>query len=255
MSRIITLTTDFGIKDHYAGSMKGAALSVNPGATIVDITHEIPKFDILCGAFSLGECCRHFPKGTIHIAVVDPGVGSARKPIAVDADGDIFIGPDNGIFTFILREAKRRRAFEISNPKFMSSSVSQTFHGRDIFAPAAAHISLGAGIEDLGGIVEKTAEISIPKPRIRGGEILGEVIYTDSFGNLVTNIPSIAIPRGARIYAGDSPALIEGVSKSYAEVGRGELLAIIGSGGFLEISVNQGRASDVIGGKSIRVLI
>ncbi|MER3447324.1 MAG: hypothetical protein C4291_10995 [Candidatus Dadabacteria bacterium] len=244
MKRIITLTTDFGIKDHYIGAMKGVILSINRDVSIVDITHQIPPQDISSGAFTIRNFYRYFPQGTIHVAVIDPGVGTERKPIAIEADGYIFIGPDNGIFTFVYRESKSFNVFEISNFKYVLPNVSHTFHGRDIFAPAAAHISLGITPKDLGEVVKEPVMISIKEPEVRGEEIIGEFIYKDSFGNLISNIPAELIKPGSRVYIGKK--VINGISKSYAEAQRGELIAIIGSSGLLEISVNQGRASDVI---------
>jgi S-adenosylmethionine hydrolase len=244
MRHVVTLTTDFGIKDHYVGAMKGVMLSINPDILIVDITHQIPPQHIFSGAVTLRNFYRYFPRGTIHVAVIDPGVGSRRKPIALEVDGYIFVGPDNGIFTFVCSESKSAKVFEISNPKYVLPNVSHTFHGRDIFAPAAAHISLGASLEGLGKRVKKPVTISIKEPKIRSDEIIGEFIYIDSFGNLISNIPAKMIKAKSRIYLGKR--IINGISKSYADAQEGELLAIVGSSGLLEISVNQGRASDLI---------
>ncbi|HEX3033997.1 MAG TPA: SAM-dependent chlorinase/fluorinase [Thermodesulfobacteriota bacterium] len=244
MKRIITLTTDFGVKDHYVGVMKGVILSINPDALIVDITHEIPPHDVLKGAFTLRNFYRYFPEGTIHVVVIDPGVGSQRKPVAVEAEGNIFVGPDNGVFTFVYSGSKSFKVIEISNPIYTLADVSSTFHGRDIFAPVAGYISMGAPIEDLGKEVWSPVKLPIKEPQIRGNEIIGEVVYTDHFGNLVTNIPHDLVKSGSKIYIGKD--MIKGISRSYSEVPEGELLAIIGSSGFLEISVNQGRASDMI---------
>jgi S-adenosylmethionine hydrolase len=244
MKRIITLTTDFGLQDHYIGAMKGVILAINPDVTIVDITHKVPRQDIFKGAFILRNFYRYFFRGTIHIVVVDPGVGGGRKPIALEADDNIFIGPDNGVFTFVYRESRSVRSFEISNPKYILPDLCSTFHGRDIFAPAAAHVSLGISMEDLGKNVKKPVTISIKKPEAQGDVIIGEVIYTDHFGNLITNIPADLIKPRSRIYIGET--IINGISKSYADVPKGVLLASFGSSGFLEISVNQGRASEVI---------
>jgi S-adenosylmethionine hydrolase len=254
MKGVITLTTDFGIKDHYVGAMKGVILSINPDALIVDITHEIPPHDVFKGAFALRNFYRYFPKGTIHIVVVDPGVGSRRKPIAVEADGNIFVGPDNGVFTFVYFESKYFKAIEISNPIYTLTDVSSTFHGRDIFAPAAGYLSMGARIEGLGEEIRNPVKLPVKEPQIRGNEIIGEVIYTDHFGNLVTNIPHDLVKPGSKIYIGKN--IIKGISRSYSEVPEGGLLAIIGSSGFLEVSVNQGRASDVVdlGDRTIIVL-
>lgn len=244
MSPIITLTTDFGLKDHYVGAMKGVILSINPAARIIDISHEIPPHDIFKGAFTLRNFYRYFPKETIHVAVVDPGVGSTRKAIALEVDGNIFVGPDNGVFTFIYRESKSYSIYEIKNPKYILSDISFTFQGRDIFAPVAAHLSLGVSVGDLGKRLRKPVELPIKESEVRRDEIIGEVIYIDSFGNLVTNIPAELVKSGSRIYIGKR--IIKGLSKSYADVIKGKLLAIVGSSGFLEISVNRGRACDVI---------
>jgi S-adenosylmethionine hydrolase len=245
MKCIITLTTDFGLKDHYVGAMKGVILSINSDALVTDVTHEIPPHDVFNGAFTLRNFYRYFPEGTIHVVVIDPGVGGKRKPIAVKADKNIFVGPDNGVFTFIYSESNSVKVFEISNPRYILANLSSTFHGRDIFAPAAAHLSLNVPIEDLGERVKKPVKLPIKEPEIRENEIIGEVIYVDRFGNLVTNIPDYLSKPGSKIYVGKN--IIKSISGSYSDVPKGELLAVIGSSGFLEISVNQGRASDVIG--------
>ena len=244
MKRIITLITDFGLKDHYVGAMKGVILSINPDAIITDITHEIPPQDIFNAAFILRNLYHYYPKGTIHIVIVDPGVGGKRKPIAVEADKNIFLGPDNGILTFIYLESKSVRVFEISNSKYTLPKLGSTFDGRDVFAPTAAHLSLGVPVDDLGGQVKKPVKLQIKEPVVRGSEIIGEVIYIDSFGNLITNIPAQLIKPESRVYIGGE--VIKGISQSYAEVPKGELLAIIGSAGLLEISVSHGSALDVI---------
>jgi len=250
--RIITLTTDFGLKDHYVGAMKGVILSMNPDALITDITHEIPPHDVFKGAFALRNFYRYFPRGTIHVAVIDPGVGNRRKPVAVEADGNIFVGPDNGVFTFIYRESKSFRVFEITDSKYFLSDVSFTFHGRDIFAPVAAYLSLGVSVERLGKRMKKPLTLRIKEPEIRKGEIIGKVIYVDSFGNLITNIPAGLIKPESTICIGKR--VINGISKSYADVPEGRFLAVIGSSGLLEISINQGRACDVIkAGEELRV--
>jgi hypothetical protein len=254
MGSIITLTTDFGSKDHYAGAMKGVILSINPDVTITDITHEIPPHDVFKGAFTLRNFYRYFPRQTIHVAIVDPGVGGRRKAIALEADGHIFVGPDNGVFTFIYRESKPYRVHEIKSPKHTLSDISRTFHGRDIFAPVAAHLSLGVSVEDLGKELRKPIELPIKEPALRRDEIIGEVIHIDSFGNLVTNIPAELLKSGSRIHIGER--IIRGISTSYSDVPKGKLLAIVGSSGFLEISVHLGRACDVIKGRDeVRVEI
>jgi Uncharacterized conserved protein len=253
VKRIITLTTDFGLKDPYVGAMKGVILSINSDILITDITHEIPSYDVFKGAFALRNFYRYFPEGTIHVVVVDPGVGGRRKPIAVEADEGMFVGPDNGIFSFIYSESKTVKVVEISNPRYVLANVSSTFHGRDIFAPAAAHLSLGVPVDNLGEKVANPVKLPIKEPEVRENEIIGEIIYTDNFGNLVSNIPDDLIKPGSRIYVGKS--IIKGTSKSYSDVPKGELLAIIGSSGFLEISVNQGRASEVIDAEKSTIIV
>lgn len=253
MKRIITLITDFGLNDHYTGAMKGVIYSINPDAKIVDITHNIPRQDVFRGAFILRDAYCFFPKGTIHVVVVDPGVGSKRRSITVKADQNLFVGPDNGLFSFIYKESKSVKINEIANPKFFLPETSNTFHGRDIFAPVAAHLSLGVSMGELGNEVLDQVKLEIVDPEVYGDEIIGGVIYEDSFGNLITNIPARMIKSGSRICI--DKWVIERVSKSYSEVQRGELLAIVGSSGHLEFSVNQGRASDLIRSKSSRVYI
>jgi S-adenosylmethionine hydrolase len=244
MNRIITLTTDFGNRDHYVGSMKGVIYTINPDVIITDITHGIPAHDIFSAAFTLRSFIPYFPKETIHIVVVDPGVGSDRKPIVLEADENFFVGPDNGVFTYVMLEAESFRAYEISNPKYFLSGVSFTFHGRDIFAPSAAHISLGVSVRSLGKRLLNPFMLEIREPEIGKDETIGEVIYEDTFGNLITNIPGSMVGSNSTLYVCD--ILINGVCKSYSEAQEGELLAVIGSSGFLELSVYRGRASDLI---------
>lgn len=244
VKRIITLTTDFGMHDHYVGSMKGVILGINNEAKIVDITHELPKYDIFKAAITVQNCYKYFPKETIHVVVVDPGVGSSRKPIALQTEHGIFIGPDNGVFSFILEQDEESNVLEITNSEYMLNIVSNTFHGRDIFAPVAAHLSLGIDTSKMGKRVNSPVLLDINKPRVNDNEIIGEVIYTDSFGNLITNIHIYMIESFKEILIGEH--VIDTVAKSYQDVEKGKLLAIIGSSGFLEISVNQGNAADLI---------
>lgn len=241
MRRLITLTTDFGLQDHYTGVMKGVIYSINPDVKIVDISHNVPAHDILRAALMLRNSYAFFREGTIHIVVVDPGVGGKRIPIVVEASGQLFIGPDNGVFSCIYEEDPGFRARKIENPLLMLKAVSHTFHGRDVFAPAAAHFSKGFRVEDAGSVVETPVKLQIPKPEATANTIRGCVLYADGFGNLITNIPSHLAVRARKILI--SGVSIDGVSKSYDEVERGELLAIIGSSSFLEISVNRGSAA------------
>lgn len=253
MKNLITLMTDFGSRDHYAGVMKGVILGINPNARIVDITHEVEKYNIFEAAFKLLSYYAYFPRGTVHVVVVDPGVGGRRRPIAVETDGYFFVGPDNGVFSPVLHSMDNPRVVEITNAAYMPGIVSGTFHGRDIFAPAAAHISSGVGICELGGLAAEPVSLDLTEPTVNGNEISGVVLYEDSFGNLVTNIPGGAIKPGSRVYV--DGYVLDRISGSYGEAGKGELLAIIGSAGLLEISVNQGSAKDFLGAKRVSVRV
>lgn len=253
MRNLITLLTDFGSKDHYAGVMKGVILGINPDARIVDITHEVEKYNICEAAFMLKSYYRYFPPGTVHMAVVDPGVGGPRRPLALEAGGYFFVGPDNGIFSPVIGSVDNARAVEITNSAYMLGGVSATFHGRDIFAPAAAHLSSGMDICRLGGPAAEPVALDIPKPSVNGNEISGAVLYEDSFGNLVTNIPGSSIKPGSRVHV--AGYVLDGISGSYGEAAKGGLLAIIGSTGLLEISVNQGSAKELLGNKRVSVRV
>jgi len=250
---IITITTDFGNTDHYVGAMKGVILSINPGAIIVDITHEVEHYNIFQAAFVIRNIMDYFPENTVHLVVVDPGVGSNRRPIAVEAYGSIFVGPDNGIFSFVYSESEEYRVFEIENADYMHKSVSNTFHGRDIFAPAAAKLSMTNAIDEIGREVIDPVTCGLDKPIVSDRKIFGSILYVDSFGNLVTNISSDLVSGIPTIRIGERT--IYGVSQSYSESKKGEILAIKGSSGFIEISVNQGRASDYFEIKNLKIEI
>lgn len=242
--RLITLTTDFTLKNHYVGVMKGVIKSINPEAEIIDLCHDVPAYDIRAAALTLRDSHAFFPPGAIHIVVVDPGVGGERKAIAVQAAENFYIGPDNGVFTYVYKSDPSYQAFEITNGEYMLSTVSGTFHGRDIFAPAAAHLSLGVDVKSLGDPIQNVVRLQIVEPELSGGIVRGKVLYVDSFGNLITDIPEQLLDRNTIIKIGSYT--INGVSGSYSEAREGEMLAIIGSSGYLEISVNKGRADDRI---------
>ena len=249
-ARVITLMTDFGTSDHYVGVMKGVILNINPQVQIVDITHTIPPQDIHAAAFLIDSAYRYFPPGTIHVIVVDPGVGSERRAIVCRTETAYFVCPDNGILTHILRNEERIRTVAVENSDYFLPQVSNTFHGRDIFAPIAAHLSPGIGIDKLGGPVAEPVQLPIPKPQVTDKAIIGQVIWIDSFGNLVTNISheileSLEGGSGVVIHAGS--AKVNHLNRSYAESAVGEALAIIGSFNRLEISINQGNAAQTLG--------
>lgn len=255
MRRIITLTTDFGSSDHYVGAMKGVMLSVNENVHPVDITHCIESHDVRAASFVIGNSYRYFPKNTVHLVVVDPGVGSRRRPVALFADGHFFVGPDNGVFSSVVSCCGDLSAREIKNRDYFLKEVSSTFHGRDIFSPVAAHLSLGVSLSQVGPQIRDLEILPSGGYSVNGAEIRGTVIYTDKFGNLVTSIPTEAVSDGARasITVGDKQ--VAGISESYSSVEPGEIVVVGGSVGYIEISVNQGRACDVFGEVPSEVII
>ena len=255
--RVIALLTDFGLKDHYVGVMKGVILRINPEARIVDISHDLPSQGVLDAYFLLSNTYRYFPDGTIFLTVVDPGVGSDREILAVEADTHVFLAPDNGILGFLEKEGNIRRSVYVRERKYAFSPVSNTFHGRDIFAPAAAHLSLGLDLEKLGPVAERIQRIDAPSPRVtREGVIMGEVVSIDHFGNLVTNIPGEQLASADTVEIRIGKATIPGLSRSYKEGKAGQLIALVGSTGNLEVSVNKGDARKKTGaevGSAVRV--
>ena len=249
---IITLLTDFGLKDPYVASMKGVILSINPECTLVDITHQVSPYDIKEGAFILAQAYSTFPKGTIHLSVVDPGVGSPRKPILFVTKNYFFIGPDNGLFTFALKREKLKKVIALGKMEFFLPEVSPTFHGRDLFAPVAAHLSFGIAPESFGRVIKSWNEISFPEPVLRQEKLIGEVVHIDTFGNLVCNIDYKNLLK----FSKTRPFVIKigkrtmrGLKKGYWEGRKDEPMALIGSGGFLEISVREGNAQRLLKAK------
>ena len=246
-SGIITFTTDFGTRDPYAAMMKGVVLGVNPRAAIVDITHEIPPHDIVNGAFTLLRAYRYFPEGTVHVAVIDPGVGGHRKNIAVGVDGHLFVGPDNGLFAEIVASDDNHEIRHIQNPSFMRDVVSDTFHGRDVFAPCAAHLSIGVALSETGPLVKRFSRLDYPKITRRGNVLEGEVLTVDTFGNLITNISKrdfAAFTGSKNVEIAFCAERFDSVCTNYSEVESGQPLVLFGSSEFLEISMNEGNAAD-----------
>lgn len=248
-NRIITLLTDFGTKDHYVASLKGVILGINPQCTLVDITHQISPQDMEEGAFILANAYAYFPRGTIHLAVVDPGVGGPRRPILVETENYIFVGPDNGLFTMALKREKVKQAVILKKERYFLPHLSETFHGRDLFAPVAGHLSLGVNPARFGDRIESWKELPFSKVSIIGDELIGEIIYIDAFGNLVSNVDEGQLAE----FAGKGAIIvrigekgIEGLKKGYWEGKKGELIALIGSGGFLEISAREGSARKML---------
>ncbi|NWF77667.1 MAG: SAM-dependent chlorinase/fluorinase [Chloroflexi bacterium] len=277
MSSIITLTTDFGYDDPYVAAVKGAILSVNPEATIIDISHSIEPQNILQGAFILSIAYRYFPKQTIHMAIVDPGVGSQRQGIIVKTPSAFFVAPDNGILSYIIDDLipvesrplieqthdlqeivfkKGLEAAAITDPRFWRHPVSSTFHGRDVFGPVAAGLSLGISIYEFGEKINSLHILPIPKPSLDPqGNLAGQVLHIDRFGNLITNIKNADLP-GKDVVVDVAGHRIQGISDYYAQ-NKG-IMAIIGSSGYLEISLRDGSACDFLGlavGDEVKVIL
>jgi len=239
---IITLTTDFGAADWFVGTMKGVILGLEPRAQIVDITHEVPAGDIRAGAFALAASCKFFPKRTVHVAVIDPGVGSRRRAIAVQTGNYLFIGPDNGVLSLALSREKIMAIHQITNAQLFLRPVSNTFHGRDIFAPVAARLSKGLALRKVGSSIKEFVKLSFPEPQHAGNSIKGEIAYIDHFGNAITNIGNamLASPtKGLREIVLRGKRLCE-FQPFYQAVPLGNALAVPGSSGFLELAVNGG---------------
>jgi S-adenosyl-L-methionine hydrolase (adenosine-forming) len=252
LAAILTLTTDFGLSDHYVGTMKGVILGICPQARLVDISHQVPPFAITEGAYLLSQTYRYFPKGTVHLVVVDPGVGSKRRPIVAEAAGQFFVAPDNGVLSAIyVREKHAVRLLE--NEEYFHHPVSRTFHGRDIFSPVAAHLAAGVSAKRLGKIIRDYVQSGFARPRRAAKDRWdGHILHIDSFGNIVTNFHSDEIPhlteRPLTVQVGRR--MVRRRARNYAERPAGELFAIVGSGGYLEVSVNQGSAAKVLGCES-----
>jgi S-adenosylmethionine hydrolase len=239
---LVSLLTDFGLADTYVGQVKAAILSNCPQATIVDLTHAVPPQDVFAGAFSLWSSVDVFPSDSVHLAVVDPGVGSPRRGVALrSVRGDVFVGPDNGL---LLPAARRlggiAHAVELSRPEFWRAHASSTFHGRDIFGPVAGHLARGASLEDLGPEVSELVNLTLPEPEGPNGQ----VIHVDTYGNLVTNLPASNLPARFRLRVAEYEVPS---APYYAAVEPGALLALVGSAGLLEISARDANAAAITG--------
>ncbi len=259
---VVTLLTDFGYRDWYVGSMKGVILRLAPRCTIVDITHEIPPGDVFRGALVLREACKFFPPLSVHVAVVDPGVGTCRKAIVARGGNMFFVGPDNGVLSMAVELFEDKEVRAIEREDLFLGPVSETFHGRDVFAPIAAYLAKGGEMMSLGRTLSEWERIPIPEITYMEGGLEGQVLYVDRFGNGVSNIPEkelrkIGEPGSLRVRVEGSPYTLL-IRKTYGEVPQGSPLALVGSSGFLEVAVNGGDASKLLGlepGKTrIRVL-
>jgi S-adenosylmethionine hydrolase len=246
---LITLTTDFGTSDHFVGTMKGVILGIAPKVTIVDITHEIRPYDVNAAAHEIAQSWKYFPKGSIHVAIVDPGVGSDRRPILVEAERHFFIGPDNGLFSRIY-DATRHKVRIISNPRVMLKQISRTFHGRDIFAPAAAHLASGKTPSQFGELIrDYVRPLTLGPSQIGEHAWRGTILKVDRFGNLITNFSADTFAsmktRPFEVRLGRTR--IRRLALNYAETQPGELFVIEGSSGYLEIGANQASACSQTG--------
>lgn len=246
----MTLITDFGLRDEYAGAMKGAILKVNPRCLVIDVAHRIEPQDVLRAAFVLKNTYPYYPTGTVHVVVVDPGVGTRRRPVILQKGGHFFVGPDNGVFTFVLSASGKTAGYEITKREFFLSPLSETFHGRDLFAPVAGHLSLGQDPKRLGVRAAGFARAEWPRPQLKGGKLLGRILFSDSFGNLITNIsreeygPLIA---GRPLRIKGKGWRIDGLHRTYGQGKTGQAVALFGSSGLLEIAVYRGSAKKDLG--------
>jgi S-adenosylmethionine hydrolase len=248
MVAIITLTTDFSLIDGYVAAVKGVILSINPQATVIDITHQIPPQNINQAAFVLSTVYNYFPSQTVHLVIIDPGVGTQRRAIILKTSQYYFIAPDNGVLSYVIRQFSTKlelksdlAAVSITNPKYWRSPVSHTFHGRDIFATVAAHLSLGVPIEEFGETISSITILPFAEIHTAPDDsIIGHVIHIDSFGNLITNIEEIDLSGGELTILIGSQT-IKGLSRTYVEGGK--LVALIGSSGYLEIALREGNAA------------
>lgn len=260
--RIITLTTDFGLKDYYVGAMKAVLLSKAPDANLVDISHEIPPQDIMAAAWVLRNAAFLYPFNTVHLVVVDPGVGTNRRPVAVQIDDQLFVGPDNGLFSLIQADENHDvKAVQLDNSNYWAETASKTFHGRDIFAPVAGALASGAKLSDVGSPIEELVSYRWAMPIADKDGIQGWIVHIDHYGNLITNIKQALIDdvlseEDCKIYIGNT--IIDGVHDTFGAVEEGEPVAYIGSSGMLEIAINQGNAHQMLSvqkGANISVLL
>lgn len=249
MRNVITLTTDFGLQDYYVSAMKAAMLNIAPDARLVDISHEIPSQDIMAGSWILQNSAMLFPEGSVHTVVVDPGVGTDRNPVALKVRDQLFVGPDNGIFS-LLTSDEEYKAVRLTNEDYWRKNPSNTFHGRDIFAPVAAHLSQGVPLEELGEPIDELVTYRWTVPIADKDGLEGMVIHIDKFGNLITNISESLLEeviddKNVRIYVGNT--ILDEIATTFGKVTEGEPVAYIGSSGMLEVGINKGSAEEMLG--------
>ncbi len=250
---IITLTTDFGLNDHFVGTMKGVILAIEPEAQIIDICHSVQAFDVLDGALTISQAYSYFPSGTVHMVIVDPGVGTARRPLIVTSERHHFVAPDNGVLSLIYQKEERLSARHVSGEHYFLQPVSNTFHARDVFSPVAAYLAKGVDPVKFGEEVSDFVRFSAPKPKaVNESTLRGVVLRVDRFGNLITNITPQDAPMlftedasGFKIVIGKRE--ITQIKDAYALGAPGEVFGILGSMGYLEIAANRGSAAQIIG--------
>jgi S-adenosyl-L-methionine hydrolase (adenosine-forming) len=250
MRPVIALLTDFGTRDHYAGTMKGVAIGICPDATLIDVTHDVPAHDVLAGALELAASYKYFPSGTIFVVVVDPGVGSGRRGVAVDTGDYRFVAPDNGVLTAVLRESPPKKIVELTERRYARPTVSRTFEGRDRFAPAAAWLAKGIQLSALGRPLADVQRIEIPVPDVAADAITGVVLRVDRFGNLVTNIDRKTVERvaqGGAIVIEAGGHRIDRLVATYAELPADHVGALFGSTDHLELAAPSASAADRLG--------
>lgn len=250
-NRLITITTDFGLNDHFVGTMKGVILNINPQAQIIDVCNSVNSFDVLDGALTIAQAAPYFPSDTVHLVIVDPGVGSQRRPILVTNEKQIFLAPDNGVLSLVYERSERLSVRHVTAEHYFLQPVSQTFHGRDLFAACAGWLSKGVETSKFGEEITDYIRFSAPKPKaVDGRNFKGVILKTDKFGNLITNITPKDIPQlfepappAFRIVVGK--AEVTKIKTAYAQATPGEIFGILGSMGYLEISANRAAASRV----------
>ena len=250
---VISITTDFGHKDGFVGTMKGVIWRICPQAQIADITHEVPPQDILNGAIALWRAAPFFPPGSVHLAVVDPGVGTQRRPMAAQIGEQYVVGPDNGLFTPMITEAERSnsslRFIHLNNPAYWLPNVSRTFHGRDIFAPAAAHLARGIPLEQLGTPLTDPVLLEIPQAERTPEGWMAHITVIDVFGNLTTDLPASALGERRDVILRLRGRQVDGIIESYGHRGKGELVALVDSEGYIEVAVVNGSAARLLDAK------
>lgn len=248
---IITLTTDYGTNDHLVGTVKGVLLKINPDITIVDITHNVTAYDLLDGALAIGSAYRYFPSKTVHLVIVDPGVGTERRPLLVSGDQHFFVGPDNGVLSMVYEKEQRLAVRHVTAEHYFLQPVSNTFHGRDVFAPVAAWLTKAWQSQSFGEEIQDYVRFSLPKPKTVNGVLKGVVLKVDVFGNLMTNLTMADLPEAMlkngslKMQVGNKN--VQHFSGMFAKGEAGQPIAILGSSGFIEIAVNKGNAARVLG--------